>query len=598
MKTKHNLQYCTTESARLKSRTINLNAMNAMNAVSKVSMILTLLCAWTISWAQTPEFSLLERTTGMGIERMLDIKTDPSGNIYVLGNSNMPFSFGNIAVTPFKSPFSLFGMPYLARHSVSGNLDWAMPLGRDSLFIQNTIAADSKGNIYLLMTTSFGGAAGDTMYIGENYYDIRDSNNAYVFLSKIDSTGNVIWGKEIYGSNGASSLSNPSIAVDSKDNVYIGSWFSGSLYFDNHRVDKIGSWDANVLAKADPNGNFLWAKSYGCKDNDGQTLNLVINDQDEIFVSGGFEGDTIFVDGVYALNPTPGGFFNTDDYLCKFDISGTAQWIVREGSPQADAGGWAVPLSGGGVMKISSVASGQYLEIDNRSTTINGPVTLATTYDAQGSMLSYFTIPGAEGLAHAVSDGQDLLLTWNFSTPDIILGANTLQNAGGVSGTEDVAIARLDFQGNFQWSVRLGDTEEDYVNKIAYSDVHGLLLPGSTACSTLILGQDTLVNSGGILTSDSYIASLNTDIGLSDYLPRLSVELFPNPVHDNLRLRFAIEELTGALRISNSAGHTVMTSSFEASNFLDMNIGQLPDGVYILDVQTNKGKGSVTFLKH
>lgn len=573
-----------------------------MNTLFKPVFSLVALIWTTFSVSsQTPEFSLLASTSGMGDERISFISTDAKGNVYGVGSATQQFTYANQSITPFTPPFIFLGNPFIARYSVDGSLDWALPVGRDSLFTQVRTTCDSQGNLYMIMSLTFGGEVGDTMWIGNNYYDIRDSASAYVFLAKIDSTGQVLWGKEIRPAASpampVANFTNPELEVDSQDNLIFTAYFSESFYFDTIRVDKVGSTDGNLLAKVDPNGNFLFARSFGSYGNDGQQFNLRINDQDEILLAGGFEGDTIFVDGLYAVNPTPGGFFNTDNYLCKFNSSGQAQWIIREGSPIADYNGYPVPTAGGGSMMVTPIEAGQFIEFNEGAGSASGPATVATTYDAQGNYQSHFVIPNLNFLNDVQSSGSDIYLNFVFSSPQITIGSTTLNNAGGNAGTNDIGIARMDQSGNVDWAVGLGGPDEEWSNSIVISPVFGLVLGGSTTSSQLVFGQDTLTNLG-LLTNDGFFAALNSDIGIPGFAAPLKFEIYPNPARASFIIMGIDEVSEGQIRISNVSGRLIRSATF-GNDFqgLEVNVSDLPAGVYLLEVLTNKGSGSTRLVK-
>jgi hypothetical protein len=140
-----------------------------------------------------------------------------------------------------------------------GNLVWAKQFAGAGYKNDVSIAVDSSGNVY----TS--GWFADTLDVdpGNGIYDLIGSSAVDIFISKLDSSGNFVWGKEI---GGPTAQAASSISVDNDDNVYITGSFYGTVDFDPgsgiSNLTPVGGEDIFV-AKFDSNGNINWAKEFG-----------------------------------------------------------------------------------------------------------------------------------------------------------------------------------------------------------------------------------------------------------------------------------------------------------------------------------------------
>ena len=122
-----------------------------------------------------------------------------------------------------------------------------------------SMAVDSSGNVYttgyFYDTVDFDPGAGTANLTSNGLYD--------VFVSKLDSSGNLVWAKQFGGTDAAKGLS---IAVDSSGNVYTTGDFQGTVDFDpgagTANLTSNGGRDVFV-SKLDSSGNYLWAKSWG-----------------------------------------------------------------------------------------------------------------------------------------------------------------------------------------------------------------------------------------------------------------------------------------------------------------------------------------------
>lgn len=134
-----------------------------------------------VSWAR--------HAGGIGHEEGLGLSVDAIGNIYVTGFFNSPtVNFGSSVLTNAGSSDIL-----LAKYDSAGNELWAVRAGSAGTDDGFGITCDNLGNIYV--TGYFNSAsisfASDTIF---------NSGNDDYFLAKYDSSGNAIWGRGASGS--------------------------------------------------------------------------------------------------------------------------------------------------------------------------------------------------------------------------------------------------------------------------------------------------------------------------------------------------------------------------------------------------------------
>ena len=128
------------------------------------------------------------------------------------------------------------------------------------------------------------------------------------------------------------------VCTDSSGNVYAVGCFYGSVDFDpgigEHILTTVGDADA-FLCKYDPDGNFLWAVSWGSSDFDNALAVAAF-------------GDSVYVTGMYFgtidLDPDPDAadiwpcMDIADAYVSKFNSSGAYQWGKAFGGTGVDTG--------------------------------------------------------------------------------------------------------------------------------------------------------------------------------------------------------------------------------------------------------------------
>lgn len=189
------------------------------------------------------------------------IKTDAANNIYISGNFNKyetdfdPGS-GTFKMTPYKD-----GATFLLKLNKNGDFRWAIQPGGTSnsgnFGLKRPMTIDSKGNIFLAYS----------FWETEKFYptDSKQSLTSYgeddLFIEKIDSTGKLVWVKQIGGGQSENLFD---IQSDPSDNIYITGLFNGDVDFDpgekNYTMSAGGKWNQSIfVSKYDNNGIFVWA---------------------------------------------------------------------------------------------------------------------------------------------------------------------------------------------------------------------------------------------------------------------------------------------------------------------------------------------------
>jgi subtilisin-like proprotein convertase family protein len=122
------------------------------------------------------------------------------------------------------------------------------------------------------------------------------------------------------------------IETDANDNVYFAGDFVGTIQLDPNGssaglLNAQGSRDVFV-AKYDPSGEFLWARSFGGSDHDF-TWRLAIDQSANLIVTGGFR-NTVDFDASTAQLPGVDTFTavgDADGFVMKLNSDGQFQWV-------------------------------------------------------------------------------------------------------------------------------------------------------------------------------------------------------------------------------------------------------------------------------
>jgi hypothetical protein len=555
------------------------------------------------SKAQTTSWNWLTQTESTNSEISQGFGIDAQGNVYhaglfadsVLIDGNMAYSWGG--------PLAASG--YLSKYAPGGlTNNWNLVIGsrgNNSPFNHiRGLSVDDSGNSYFWydeLNTTF---PIDTIQIGPNHQWIKTLGAKVSILIKVNSQGNVDWFKAFDLLNSAGPIYSK---INSQGDIYLAGHYSGgSLTLDTINLPP----GSKFLAKINTNGNFIWARSYT---NAGGSLDLELelNQQDEIFISGAWEGDTLTLDGLSVINPTPS--FKKDRYIAKFNSAGQVLCLVNEGG-QGDEKHPAslVTKASGGVMCLSITDNSEDLILNEGALSLSTSGVILSQYDAQGNFESYknYSINTEfRGFSLLTSscilagDGADFFMSVKYTNPQLNLDGQTIINAGGNSGSSDIMLAKIDTMGSILWLTNIGSVQDEEVFELDYSASNGLTISGYSESSQLAFGNDTLVNNG-FLTSEAFVANLSySGIGLNELKKVETISLYPNPTSG--QLFFNLEETESeriTLKVGNLIGQVVLEKTIDnksAKHFID--VQNLSPGLYLLNLKDGNKTYSGKFIK-
>jgi hypothetical protein len=553
--------------------------------------------------AQTGNWDLVSYSSGDYDETGGRITGDSQGNLYHAGSFSNNFSLNGLSLQGRTGPSS--SGTYLSRLSIgsSSNSDWTILLD----FPIINLITDPFDNIIF---TIRGYPTVDTVHIGPNYTlalpSALASNETVEILVKMDTQGNVLWTKRIGGRTDSREIYLTDLATNGAGDIYLaghiwneifsGGASSGDLILDSIAVS-INGTEGNFVAKANTNGDFIWAKVFGSniyQSNDREVA-IAVNQFDEIFVSSGCSIDSLFVDSFSAISE--GGLI----YIAKFNSLGQAQWLTTEvGWAYNNTRSIAINALGHPIQLTSFTDNSDTLKLNNGNIAVSGSGPLLTQYNRQGNFEFYRKYPihgdNDYSLSFISGAGSDIFIATTSSKISITL-ANIVLNTAGES---DVIISKIDSQGYISWADRIGSDEIESIGGIYYSPISGLNINGSTFSSQLNIGNQT-INNSIFYGSDSFVANLNTNgLGLKESLKQNSLHFYPNPTQGLVHFSIGDSEAKNLkITIQNILGQKLFEKSLEIGGGAgSINLSFLKPGAYLILLQDGKKEYLRRFIKN
>ncbi len=299
---------------------------------------------------------------GTNSDYAYSIAIDKQKNIYITGYTNSTNftvkNFGNFNFDVNNGKEDVI----LIKFSEKGELIWSSYYGGSSGEIGLSIKVSDLNEIFLV-----GKSLSDDLYLKNagTFYQSQRIGKSEMFIVKIDSEGNIIWGT-YFGGEENEAIYGPikdNLVFDSCGNFYIAFDTESKNIFtkshcDNGYQDEThneGQTDL-FLASFSSNGDFLWGSYFGGNGRDFRPLFVVDNDNN-LFMTGEWSSYPSFnVDpSSYPLKSNGQAYFddshngNDDIFIAKFNLSNLEIYsdsIIRENNTaEITANGGCLPYT-------------------------------------------------------------------------------------------------------------------------------------------------------------------------------------------------------------------------------------------------------------
>ncbi|NOQ72717.1 MAG: T9SS type A sorting domain-containing protein [Crocinitomix sp.] len=289
-----------------------------------------------------------------------------------------------------------------------------------------------------------------------------------VFIHKTNSDGELIWAVSIGGENAENSTS---MTLDADDNIFIAGSFESTVDFDpGAGVFNLTAPGAdpheNFILKLDPDGNFLWAKSFGGDLNEANN-EIKVDGDGNIYCAGFFEGTVDLDPGAAILEYTATGIGSA--FVIKLDENGDLIWhYVINGITAAHGNSaYEVVISEIGEVTLtghfSETVDFDFSEATYNATAVGGADVFVLRLNADGEFIwmNSFGGSGTDRCFQAKLDAEgntyitgEFIHSFTITLPD---GEETFTS----HGSYDIFLAKLDSDGNFLWMKIIGGVAPD-----------------------------------------------------------------------------------------------------------------------------------------
>jgi hypothetical protein len=500
--------------------------------------------------------------SGSGADYISDMITDKGGNIYICGWFEETINLSNISLSS-AGEYDMF----IAKYNSSDSLLWVAQAGGNESDMAKGLSFDLSDNLFV--TGYFEGNA----TFGSN--TIASSGSRDVFLSKYDTSGNLIWTKY----SGGSGLDEANaIATDPLGNILITGIFNGTASFDTASVVSNGYDDIFIISYSNE-GDFQWTSTSGGFGNDNSTA-ITCDNNSNVYVSAWFN-DTILINDDTLLSAG-----KTDVLIAKYDVSGNLIWAKKHGGGSYDYSSGIIVTSNE-VFYLSGYFYSFAFAFDEDTLWNEGESDIfIALFDTAGNYLwsskaggkdfdlSYDLFTDLQGNAYITGAIKDSLV--NF------YGGLQLPSNGGY----DAFAAKYNQNGDLIWADHFGGEFYDYGYAIT-TDSSGTIYIGGTFENSMPIGNDSIICEG---LTDIFITSYsNTTSNIIEKMPYSNnIFVLPNPSDGEFTLFMKEIDDPFSVLITNQLGEVVFSEKIQESQngLINFYLSKQPGGLYFLAIHT------------
>lgn len=473
-----------------------------------------------------------------------------------------------------------------------GTPEWQKSFGGDGVDLLQSIRITNDGG-FILAGTSSSSISGDKKELCKGQEDF--------WIIKLDAKGNEIWQRTIGGSGQEKLLS----IAQTKEGGYI---LGGTSSSNKSEPDEKGAEDkygkaedskGNLdywIVKLDKDGKIKWQKTFGGQYVD--ELKSIEQTNDKGYILGGYSNSPV------SGNKTQDNFGFNDYWIIKLDEEGNELWQRTLGGDKDDTLFALTQTNDGGFIAGGNSSSGA---TDSKSkSNKNGTDFWVVKLDKTGTIEWQETYNYGEKdvLTSIVENKDGTFLIGGYAQSETVnskLGAKSktpLKKGSDKEGINDYIALKIKATGEEIWTQTVGSKGDEVLKKLFETRDGGYILAGTSLTPALTKGAGEK-NSGdrntGIGGSDFWIVKLRDKEKKTE--EKQKIEAIPNPAISYTNVIVTYDYQKGTATLFDLSGRSMQTIKLTGEKSIPVDLSNLPQGIYLIEIKTNVSTDGVKVVK-
>lgn len=463
-----------------------------------------------------------------------------------------------------------------------GTPEWQKSFGGDGVDVLQSVKLANDGG-FILAGTSSSSISGDKKEACKGQEDF--------WIIKLDAKGNEIWQRTIGGSGQEKLLS----IAQTKDGGYIlgGTSSSNTAEPDEKGVidkygkseDSRGSLDYWVV-KLDTKGEIKWQKTLGGQYVD--ELKSIEQTNDKGYILGGYSNSPISGD------KTQENFGLNDYWIIKLDENGNELWQRTLGGDQDDTLFALTQTNDGGFIAGGNSNSGP--TNSKSKSNQNGADFWVLKLDKTGTIewQETYNYGKKDVLTSIVENVDGTFLIGGYSQSESVQKSlNSVQKTVGKKadkeGINDYIALKIKATGEEIWTQTVGSKGDEILKKLFETRDGGYILAGTS------IGKASKDKNAAIGGSDFWIVKLRDKE--KKIKEKEKIEAIPNPAISYTNVIVTYEYQKGTATLFDLSGRSMQTIKLTGEKTIPVDLSNLPQGIYLIEVKTNVSTDGVKVIK-